>query len=243
MQRLSVNKLKKSIFVITLLGFLILGISGTVTAQNSLDFGEVPVDTPKTIPLEIQNNNDVSITIICTVKDLKLVFSTYTRPVIIQAGLKYKLEVVFSPIEEGTYSGELRIFYFPSSSETGSKISIPPQIVALTGNGIVKKDPTIEDLLKFFNDSVQKGDLVGEGKGKSANNRLNAFGNMLEEAESDINDGALEEGLEHLRAAYRKINIFVVDGKNSDAIAKLKESDAIAELKEIIQYVMKDLSK
>ncbi len=48
---------------------------------------------------------------------------------------------------------------------------------------------TIADILEYFDESVAKGELVGDGPGNSADKRLNAFHNMLLEAESMIATG------------------------------------------------------
>ena len=65
------------------------------------------------------------------------------------------------------------------------------------------EDP-IEEILEFVEESVEDGTLTGEGPGKSADNRLNALINMLEEAQSLIEAGLYEEACGQLWSAYRK---------------------------------------
>ena len=64
-------------------------------------------------------------------------------------------------------------------------------------------DP-IEEILDFIDDSVGDGTLTGEGPGNSADNRLNALRNKLEEAQSLIEAGSLEEACDKLWSTYRK---------------------------------------
>jgi hypothetical protein len=59
-------------------------------------------------------------------------------------------------------------------------------------------------ILNFFDESVADGSLVGEGPGKSAENRLNALRNMLEAAGALIDAGAYEAASNQLMAAYGK---------------------------------------
>ncbi len=48
---------------------------------------------------------------------------------------------------------------------------------------------TIADVLEYFDEAVEKGNIEGDGKGASAEKRLNTFRNMLLEAESMIATG------------------------------------------------------
>jgi hypothetical protein len=61
-------------------------------------------------------------------------------------------------------------------------------------------------ILNFFDESVADGSLVGEGPGKSAENRLNALRNMLEAAGDLINAGTYEEACGQVMAVYEKID-------------------------------------
>jgi len=63
---------------------------------------------------------------------------------------------------------------------------------------------SIEEILDFVDASVEDGTLVGQGPGKSADNRLNALINMLEEAQRLIEAEQIEEACDQLWSAYRK---------------------------------------
>lgn len=236
MQRLNVNKLIKCIFFIALLGFLVPGISSTVVAED-LDFGEVLIGTKKFAHLGIKNDkNEVDIMIISRIISGNLDFTTNRDRVYISPGDEYELEVIFSPTQEGDFSDQLYIFSYEAITY---KAILPPKIYNVTGIGIAKDDPTIEGLLQFYIDSVKSGDLIGLGKGKSADNRLNVFGGMLKKAEKAITAGKIDEGVAHLRMASDKINVFV--GEGGDISAKSinnMDSSAISELKKMIDYLI-----
>jgi hypothetical protein len=59
-------------------------------------------------------------------------------------------------------------------------------------------------ILNFFDESVADGSLVGEGPGKSAENRLNALRNMLETAGNLIDAGDYQAACGQLMAVYKK---------------------------------------
>ncbi len=81
---------------------------------------------------------------------------------------------------------------------------------------------TIEGVLNFFDEAVDNGTLIGAGSGKSAEKRLNAYRNMLLEAESLLKEGEYQEACEQLHSVY-----ILSDGnsKPKDLIA----GDAISE--------------
>jgi hypothetical protein len=95
-------------------------------------------------------------------------------------------------------------------------------------------EPTIGDVLDFMYTSVEAGTLVGDGPGMSAQKRLEALANMLEEAQRLINEGLLKEAYEQLAYAYSR-----ADGENRppDFVA----GPAASELAYLIQYVMDSL--
>jgi len=62
----------------------------------------------------------------------------------------------------------------------------------------------IEETIDFFDWAVEAGELEGQGPGKSANGRLNALRNMLENAAVLIEDGFYEEACDQLWSAYKK---------------------------------------
>jgi hypothetical protein len=63
---------------------------------------------------------------------------------------------------------------------------------------------SIDEILAFFNNSVEEGSLTGLGRGRSASKRLNALRNMIETAGDLIGAGDIEGACGQLRAALRK---------------------------------------
>ena len=64
--------------------------------------------------------------------------------------------------------------------------------------------PTIEEILAFFDDSVEHDLLWGIGPGRSAANRLNALRSMIETAGDLIEAGDIEGACGQLMAAFLK---------------------------------------
>ena len=67
----------------------------------------------------------------------------------------------------------------------------------------IDEDP-IEEILDLIDESVEDGTLVGHGPGKSANNRLNALRNKLEDVRRLIEAERYEEACDQLWSTYRK---------------------------------------
>lgn len=81
---------------------------------------------------------------------------------------------------------------------TAAEISTP---VTFNATGLV---PTVEDVLAFMYASVEDGTLIGDGPGVSAEKRLNALINMVEEAQRLIDEGLIDEAYEQLGDAYSR---------------------------------------
>jgi hypothetical protein len=92
----------------------------------------------------------------------------------------------------------------------------------------------IEEILDFVNDRVEDGTLTGEGSGTSAENRLNAYINMLEEAQRLIDAEKFKDAYGQLRSAYR-----LTDGESPppDFIT----GEAAPLLAAMIKYLMESL--
>ncbi|MFC1794152.1 hypothetical protein ACFL3Q_11260, partial [Planctomycetota bacterium] len=90
--------------------------------------------------------------------------------------------------------------------------------------------PVIEDILYFMDDAVMDERLFGIGSGRSAERRMNAVYEKLEEADRLIEEELIEEAYGQLREVYRR-----TDGESRppDFVAGL----AALELAERIQYL------
>lgn len=87
--------------------------------------------------------------------------------------------------------------------------------------------PTIEEILEFFDTAVESGGLFGIGPTvTSAEGKLNAFRNMLEEAAYLIANGYIAEACQQLSAIYRKTDGMTpppdfVAGEGSEHLAEM----------------------
>ena len=93
---------------------------------------------------------------------------------------------------------------------------------------------SIDDILSFFDDSVESDDLTGTGPGKSADKRLTAFRNMLVKAKSMIDSDSIAEACQQLLDAY-----YLADGNKRPA--DLVQGDAAADLAGRLQELMTSL--
>ncbi len=82
-------------------------------------------------------------------------------------------------------------------------LSIPYKVQTAWSAEVLGEEQIVQ-ILEFFDDSVGNETLVGNGPGKSAENRLNALSNMLEEAQALILAGDIDGACKQLTAAYKK---------------------------------------
>jgi hypothetical protein len=89
--------------------------------------------------------------------------------------------------------------------------------------GVIEVSPIrrIEFILSFFDTSVDNGSLVGEGPGRSADERLMALRNMIKEAGILVTAGNIEEACLQLSAAYKKTDTIFPDFVNGPAASEL----------------------
>jgi len=64
----------------------------------------------------------------------------------------------------------------------------------------------IEEIQDVFDDAVSDGKLIGEGPGNSANGKLKALRNMLERAEELIDQGMIDDAIQQLEDAYKRVD-------------------------------------
>ena len=237
--------------------FLLTTISPAQVSTNLIDFGDVIVESSKTIDLQIKNINTtrpLSLRLILQGNDCMSLFInsqpipnlyiTYLPP-----GQSIDISIRFLPRTEGYYLSTLTVYYGSSA----------PEQVILKGTGIEPDEPEIQDLLTLFDDYVQDGRLEGEGpvqgkssnnglrasgqgkasnnrlrasgQGKAADNRLRAFRNMIENAASLVDNGDIEEACCQLKSLYSKIGKFVTG-----------EQEALQDLGDMIIEIMEHLN-
>jgi hypothetical protein len=173
-------------------------------SPTSHDFEVVEVGSTKTTTVTISNVGDAdlainSLTFSSGSSSIFSVTSPSSLPTITPPGGMLDVEIVFAPSSEGSSSDVLEI---------GSDDPDEPSVqVSLSGMGIIFDVPPLEqvvEILAYFDECAFDGDLVGEGDGNSADNRLNALRNMLEEAARLIEGGFYAEACEQLKDAYEK---------------------------------------
>jgi len=106
-----------------------------------------------------------------------------------------EIEVTYTPSDLGYVSAMLRIFWANGEADV--------EYINLEGVGVEPSGVTIEDILNFFDESVEEGTLEGDGPGNSAEHRLNALRNMLLEAERLIDEGDYNGACEQLNDTYK----------------------------------------
>jgi hypothetical protein len=116
--------------------------------------------------------------------------------------------------------------------------------VPLTGNGVSEvpqEEPSgMQSLLDAFDTWVASEDIVGKGPGKSADNRRNAFRNMLVEAKLLVEQERNAEAYGQLMAAKKKIGEFITDS-NSVNIAAASSTSATGSLEHLMDKVLESL--
>lgn len=196
----------------------------------SYDFGEGEVGSSATQTFTISNVGDSDL-IIDDLLGLDPPFSITSVPILpatVAPGGSEEVEIAYAPTSE-TYSIDALEIYSNDPDES-------PIEVALEDEGVeVPPSETIEEILEFIEDSVEDGTLVGVGRGKSAENRLNALTNILEEAGRLIEDELFEDARPQLLDAYKR-----TDGQSPPP--DFVTGEAASELAEQIHELMISVS-
>ena len=111
------------------------------TSSQSIDFGIVPIDSTKVLPLIIFDEG-IHELIISSMSINKTVFSIAEDSLEILPSGQYDLEISFSPVAEGSQQGSLTII---SNDPNNS-----PYVISLTGTGM-PKEPRISSQSKSIN--------------------------------------------------------------------------------------------
>jgi hypothetical protein len=152
-----------------------------------------------------------------------------------------EITVSYTPLEPGRCTADLQVINLGA-------ITVAAHII-LKGNGIAevqkKEKFLMMNLLDVFDAWVAGGAIVGKGPGKSADNRLNAFRNMLVEAEELVEQGSNAEAYGQLMAARKKIGEFITDYKEIAPEASLasasNSTSATSSLEGLINQVLESL--
>jgi hypothetical protein len=221
-----------SIVVLMVCCFLPANLQAAISTTG-YEFGEVELGTFKATQVNITNLDDAPTTITgfvfaaTTCSDFSIGNVPENLTIAPQASLA--VEIVYKPSSLGPCSDTLRIYNgtpFASTvtfSGTGIE-ALPEQPQSLdTSNNPLDQ---ITAAITFMNSEIEAGSLKGTGKGKSADERLKSFKNMLVTAAHMIENGNFTAAREKLDTILRKTDSqpdppdFVQDGAAKIALAQ-----------------------
>lgn len=161
--------------------------------------------------------------------------STSWSPGPLLANHQYELDVLVINIKDWTGGPGFPI----TTDSTGDTFSYAHTIEYLNEIVFITQssgDPVdeIEEILDLVYESIEDGTLTGEGPGNSADNRLNALRNKLEDARRLIEAGRYEEACDQLWSTYRKC-----DGESHPP--DFVTGEAADDLADMILLMMDDL--
>jgi beta propeller repeat protein len=172
-------------------------------APPLVEFGNVEKNKSTTAIVTITNEGDMNLTVsgISLVSGSSNAFSITQVPTTttIAPGAQADVTITFAPTALGSFSGTLQI---TSDDPDEGLVEVP-----LVGIGVYSEKPPeqqIQDILDFFDDSVDDGTLPGDGPGKSAENRRHALRNMIEAAGDLIGNGDIAGACQLLYDTYLK---------------------------------------
>jgi beta propeller repeat protein len=213
--------------------FQILSVSPSISVNpQSPNFGDVETGKSISMIVTIANEGSMDLTLDNVSLDpgssSAFTITQYPQSSVMPGGWT-DMSITFTPTGPGSVSGTIQITSNDSLNGT--------VIVDLAGNGVYAEIPPerqIQEILEFFDTSVTNGTLLGDGPGKSADNRINALRNMLEAAGDLIAKGDMDGAYWQLYDAYLK-----TDGqpKPPDFV----KGPAAAELAQFIQDLMDSL--
>jgi hypothetical protein len=198
------------------------------------DLGDVETGQSATMLVQIYNfgTADLNVSHVTLTGDSAFTFTAGPAdPLVIapNASVGVDYEVTFAPSVSGPASAVVQIL---SDDENGSVIEI-----SLFGFGIVSEVPPtrmIQEILDYFDASVDEGTLQGYGPGNSSKNRLKALRNMIESAGDLINAGIYDQAISQLQAIAKKTD---GDAKPQDFVT----GEAVGELNAKIEALIANL--
>lgn len=171
-------------------------------APASVNFGDVSVGTSSTQIVTLENAGDADLSIQSiefaggTDAAYQVASVSAGIPVALGPGDVIDVQIRFTPSAVASFTGSLRV----ATDDYDEAIVLVP----LAGSGVNDQslDAEVAGLLAFFDDAVEGGSLVGDGPGKSAENRRDALRNMLVAAGGMIADGEHGEACKQFADAY-----------------------------------------
>jgi hypothetical protein len=173
-------------------------------AALAYDFGDVAVGDSNTMLVQIGNSGDgdLEVTGLTIAGNGDFVITDGPAVPFVVApsqSIVVDVQVSFAPSGQGLITGTLII-----ASDDADEATVQ---VALSGVGVVVEQPVqqqMEAIVNLYDDSVAVGTLIGYGPGNKPENRLKAFGNMLNAVNDLIAGGDYALALEQLQAIASK---------------------------------------
>ncbi len=227
------------------------------------DFKEVELNTTKTATVSITNpsSNEKLVYLYSVALENGSYFKLKTQipwgGIEVSPGETVGVEIAFTPEIVGSVTDTLNIF--TEQPPPGTTNPSPTVAVKLSGAGISTTDITIYKILYFFKSSVDSGSLIGNNggseaddlllayaqkkkqngnEGKSAENKLLSFGNMLKSASKLIESEDLDGACRQLTSISKKC-----DGKNRppDFVLGAAYPDPVPQLHNMIMTLSESL--
>lgn len=167
-----------------------------------IDFGGVNAFTSLDMIVTISNigGADLTVSEILLSGDPSFTAIADPAPLVLAPGDVVDITATFSP----TDALVLKQATLTITSDDADEGSV---VVSLIGNGLVDALEGEATVLETAIDAaIAGGTLVGDGSGKSANGRLNAFANMVEAAGDLIEAGFFEDACRQLKSALRRVD-------------------------------------
>jgi hypothetical protein len=210
------------------------------------DFGDVEVGTTDKLILEVTNIENEGIEIQYRFLFMNNLlkcneFEASGGSGLLGPGETAEITLKWSPSDVGTIHENEIYFRISGYNEKGQVVAL---LIPVKGNAISNQAeiemPEGKTLVDAFDDWVTSNHIVGKGPGKSADNRLNAFRNMLVEAEALVEQERNAEAYGQLMAAKKKIGEFITDS-NSVNIAAESSTSATDTLERLMDQVLENL--
>lgn len=230
--------MKKTVFILIacFIAPFAQGVPHIDVTPLSVDFGVVQIGAPQTVTITMANVGDSAITIETiefqpgSSPDYALTPVPWL-PIFFSAGGSFSVDVTFTPTVPGPAAASLDIH----SSDPDHPV------VTVMFSATVESDDLdpleqIEKILDTANSAIEDGTLTGKGRGKSSANRLNAFANMLHEAQFLIAVDELDEAAGQLHAAY-------IHADGLDHPSDFVQGPAAAQLAEMILELIDDIAE
>ena len=194
-------------------------------SPTTLSFGNVEIGESSMLIATISNEGNCPLEVIVVYGGGPdwMDFTFTPDAATVDPGAHIDLLVTYTPPDVGLSEAFLNI----SSNDPDE----PTVLLMLTGNGVpatIPPEQIFQDLLDFYDENIDDGDLQGIGPGNSAENREHAIRNMIIAANDLYADGFIEEACEQLWDIYMKI-----DGESPPASPPdFIEGDAVEEFRQ-----------